>query len=130
MKCSAPDCPFPPVHRHHWVPKRRIKSRHATLSSNHRHGGPKPWSLSEALADPRNLSPLCFYCHGQFEQKILRLDPPESAYEFAKEYGLEWSLEKDEVRGRERIGEPVNKLQGARDLFVSDVRPVPETARV
>lgn len=97
MKCSAPGCGKRAVHRHHWVPQQRIRRAHATLMAAYRRGlGPKPWSLSEALADPRNLSPLCFRCHGQFEQKRLRLVPPASVWEFADQFGLRWSLESDE----------------------------------
>lgn len=96
VKCSAPGCENRAVHEHHWVPRQRIKARHKTLVAEHRRGGPEPWSLSEALADPRNLSPLCFRCHGQFEQKKLRLPVPASAWEFARDYGMEWSLESDE----------------------------------
>lgn len=96
MKCSAPGCDRRAAHFHHWVPQQRIRRRHATLRAEHRRGGPEPWRLSTALRDVRNLSPLCFFCHGQFEQKKLRLEPPGSAREFAVDYGLEWSLESDE----------------------------------
>jgi hypothetical protein len=91
------------VHLHHWVPQQRVKARHKTVVAEHRRGGPKPWSLSEALNDPRNLSPLCFRCHGQFEQKKLRLEPPASALEFGRDFGLEWSLEADERKKVENM---------------------------
>jgi hypothetical protein len=84
---------------HHIVPRQRIRRQHAGIVAEYRRTGqPQPWGLMKALGDDRNLVELCVYHHGEVEQRRLYVTPPESAREFAREYGLEWSLEADEVR--------------------------------
>lgn len=82
---------------HHVVPRQRIKRTHREVVARYRRsGGEKPWGLVRAIADERNRVWLCVFHHGQVEAKRLYVDPPESVREFAREYGLEWSLEADQ----------------------------------
>ena len=85
---------------HHVVPQQRIKRLHKSVVAAYRRGGPKPWACSRAITDERNRVWLCVYHHGEVEAKRLYVDPPGSVLEFAREYGLEWSLEGDESKRR------------------------------
>lgn len=91
---------------HHVVPRQRIRRAWKSEQAAHRRGeNPYPWPLYRALNDDRNRVWLCVFHHGQVEMRKLYVDPPESAREFAREYGLEWSLEADARRGSVRSGE-------------------------
>jgi hypothetical protein len=50
-----------------------------------RRGGPSPWSLTQALADARNLVPVCGRCHKEESPMPL----PAGFAEFVAEYGFE-----------------------------------------
>ena len=83
---------------HHIVSRQRLRREWRAAKAEHRRGGPKPWSITKAIADPRDKVRICWGHHQAVEAKRLYVTPPDSAREFAREYGLEWSLEADEVR--------------------------------
>ena len=83
---------------HHVIPKQRIRRAWKSARAHYNRTGTKPWSVTKAIADERNRVWLCVYHHGQVEAKRLYVEPPESAVEFAREYGLEWSLDVDRER--------------------------------
>lgn len=90
------------IQLHHCVPRQRLRREWKAAKAAHRRGGPKPWSITRAIADERNLVPVCHFHHGQVEAHKLYVTFPESVLEFAREYGLEGSLEADVYRsGRE-----------------------------
>lgn len=86
------------VQLHHVVPRQRIRRAWNAAKAAHYRGGPKPFLLTKALEDERNLVGLCVWHHGQVEAHKLYVTAPESAREFASEYGLLGELEADEGR--------------------------------
>ena len=85
---------------HHIVSQQRIKRAHKTQQDALRHDDwvPLLFGLTDALNDERNLVVLCWFHHGQVEAKRLYVTVPDSAREFAAEYGLLAELESDERR--------------------------------
>jgi hypothetical protein len=74
------------IDSHHIIPKVRLK-----LSLGRERG-------IEAAQDDRNLCALCRYHHHRVTVRALRLredEVPDRAWEFAADYGLGWSLDKD-----------------------------------
>lgn len=55
---------------------------------DHHRGGDKPWSVTAALADERNLVPTCLFHH--HEDKPMPL--PRGFWDFVDQYGLEPAL--------------------------------------
>jgi hypothetical protein len=76
------------VQRHHVVKQARIRREWRRLMAEKRRGGPDPWSVTRALADRRNLIPVCLACHK--EERPLPL--PAGFWEFVADYGLEAAL--------------------------------------
>lgn len=92
-------CSSPRAQAHHLLPQQRIKRAHKSAVAEHRRsGGAKPWSLSLALADDRNLVGLCKRHHELVTAGLLRVEPPAEAFMFAEEIGLPGSLDGDLVR--------------------------------
>jgi hypothetical protein len=77
---------------HHIVSQARLKREHASLSAAYRRGeGPRPWSLTKALKDERNLREVCWGCHQCVEAGSIPVevsDLPEGFWEFVSEYRL------------------------------------------
>jgi hypothetical protein len=89
MRCYAlgPDCDGPLV-RHHLVKQARIRKQWRSLMAAKRRGGPKPWSVTKALADERNLLATCQRHH----QEDIPMPLPPGFFDFVKEYGLQGCL--------------------------------------
>jgi hypothetical protein len=77
---------------HHVISQSRLKREHASLSAAYRRGeGPRPWSLTKALKDERNLLSCCWGCHQCVEARPILVelsDLPEGFFEFVSEYRL------------------------------------------
>jgi hypothetical protein len=77
---------------HHILSKQRLRREHASLSAAYRRGeGPRPWSLTKALKDERNLREVCWGCHQCVEAGSIPVelsDLPEGFFEFVSEYRL------------------------------------------
>jgi hypothetical protein len=77
---------------HHIIAQARLRREHASLSAAYRRGeGPRPWSLTKALKDERNLREVCWGCHQCVEAGSIPVelsDLPEGFFEFVSEYRL------------------------------------------
>lgn len=86
---------------HHVIPRQRIRARFG------RGRGLIPLSRGNqvaAIRDERNIVPLCRHHHELVTNRRLYLteaDLPHGIHDFAKEYGLEWSLHLDVRDSRE-----------------------------
>lgn len=89
MICYAagPDCDGVTV-RHHLLKRQRIRAAWKTLMAAHRRGGPKPWSVTKAIADPRNLVWTCARHH----KEEWEMPVPDGFWDFVTEYALEGAL--------------------------------------
>lgn len=77
--------------RHHVVDKHGIRRAWKTLRAEHRRGGPKPWAVTRALADGRNMLDVCWAHHQLVEGGSLHVelaDVPVGFWNFVREYGL------------------------------------------
>lgn len=75
--------------RHHVVKQQAIKRLHAKLLAAHRRGHiEKPWPLSKALRDKRNLVWTCWRHHKPIEEHIEARDLPAAFWDFVQEYAL------------------------------------------
>lgn len=90
---------------HHVIPRQRIRRAWKSACAAQGRGGPKAWILGDAIHDARNRVWLCVYHHGEVEAKRLYVTAPESAREFAAEYGFLAELEADELRASRLSGE-------------------------
>lgn len=94
----------------HLIPKQRIKRElrfQASFRPEVRSSAVERW-LTERVWDPRAWTHMCgghgygnAGHHGQFDNRQIRIfydELPEGVKEFAREYGLEWSLERDYAR--------------------------------
>lgn len=82
------------LQRHHLIPKREIRSRYKTIGRQYID---PPFPLTVALADERNLVPLCHMHHGRVEMRrtyIVRAQLPDGLEEFAAALGLGWYLDR------------------------------------
>lgn len=89
-RCYAqgPDCDGP-LEAHHIVKRQRIRKRWNTLKAEQRRGGPKPWSITKAIADPRNKVYACKRTH-HLEESAVPI--PAGFWDFIAEYELESCL--------------------------------------
>jgi hypothetical protein len=75
--------------RHHVVKQSKIDRVHAKLKAEHKRGrGPKPWSLTRAKADKRNLVWTCWRHHKPIEEHIEIRDLPPGFWDFVATYDL------------------------------------------
>ena len=98
----------------HLIPKQRIKAAYSSAASRARAVSLVPLEApmqalidrrsEDVIWDPRVWVPMCGGLtgigghHGAFDAKQIRLrrdELPEGLEEFAREYGLEWSLDRD-----------------------------------
>jgi hypothetical protein len=88
-RCYAfgPDCDGRVV-AHHLVKKQRIRNEWRSLMAAKRRGGPKPWSITKALADERNLVWTCQRHH----KEDIPMPLPPGFWAFVEEYGLQGCL--------------------------------------
>lgn len=86
MICYAagPDCDGP-VEAHHLVKRQRIRAKWRTLMAAKRRGGPKPWSVTKAIADERNIVYACKRTHHVEESPV---PVPDGFWDFIAEYDL------------------------------------------
>lgn len=77
-----------PIQLHHCVPQQAIRRRYRSLKAAHRRGGPKPWSITAALKDPANLTPVCWSHHQLVEGHRIQPDPPPGFSAFLDRYDL------------------------------------------
>lgn len=87
VKCYAqgPDCDGP-VEAHHLVKRQRIRREWRRLKAEQRRGGPKPWSVTKAIEDERNIVGACKLTHHVEETAV---PIPDGFWDFIAEYGLE-----------------------------------------
>jgi hypothetical protein len=82
---AGPDCDGP-IEAHHLVKRQRIRKQWESLKAAQRRGGPKPWSYTKAIADPRNIVYACKRTH-HVEESVVPI--PSGFWNFIAAYGLE-----------------------------------------
>lgn len=85
---AGPDCDGP-VEAHHLVKRQRIRAKWRTLMAAKRRGGPKPWSVTKAIADERNIVYACKRTHHVEETPV---PLPAGFWDFIAEYDLAGQL--------------------------------------
>jgi hypothetical protein len=80
------------VQEHHIVKRQSIRRVWRSLMAAKRRGGPKPWSVTKAIADPRNKVNVCWHHHKPVEEGRLAVPLPAGFYGFVNEYGLQGQL--------------------------------------
>lgn len=81
---AGPDCDGP-VEAHHVIKRARIRLKWKTLMAEKRRGGPKPWLVTKAIADPRNIVYACKRTHHVEESPV---PLPDGFQDFVAEYDL------------------------------------------
>jgi hypothetical protein len=76
------------MQQHHVVKRQRIRAAWKSLMAAKRRGGPKPWGITKAIEDPRNLVWTCLRHHTEETEMPL----PEGFHDFLAEYGLEGAV--------------------------------------
>lgn len=89
-RCYAygPDCDGP-IEEHHLIKRQRIRRVWQSLMAAKRRGGPKAWSVTKAIADPRNKVYACKRTHHVEESPV---PIPAGFWDFVAEYHLESEL--------------------------------------
>jgi hypothetical protein len=88
-RCYAfgPDCDGP-MQLHHICKAQRIRKEWRSLMAAMRFGGPRPWSITKALADNRNRIATCQRHH----KEDIPMPLPPGFWTFVEEYGLQGCL--------------------------------------